>query len=295
MAKKSVPRKKAKVAASKKKLSMPKSTARKSLPAKRSRSGSRNSGRSARLRKGRVGAGFKNNAGLEFAAIPPGTFMMGASDTRETALIAIDECPVHKVTLPRQVYMSIYPVTQAQFVKVMGENPSVFKGDRLPVEGVTWEEAVAFCNKLSAKPQEKSAGRRYRLPTEAEWEYACRAGTKGIFSFGNDYAKLNEYGWYEANSDGKTHPVGQKKPNPWGLYDMHENVTEWCQDWYGDYPESPAADPKGPSAGTQRVGRGGDYQSYPAHCGSACRCSDWPAKRYSNQGWGFRVVCDVPA
>jgi len=118
---------------------------------------------------------------------------------------------------------------------------------------VSWEDAVEFCRKLSELPAERAAGFAYRLPTEAEWEYACRAGTTTAYSFGDDSAELGEYAWYAENSGGRTQPVGQKKPNPWGLYDMHGNVWEWCQDWHAAYPTGSVTDPTGPSSGSFRV------------------------------------------
>jgi eukaryotic-like serine/threonine-protein kinase len=143
----------------------------------------------------------------------------------------------------------VYEVTQGEYERVMGTNPSHFKGDpRLPVETVSWQDAMTFCERLSALPAERSAGRVYRLPTEAEWEYACRAGSTTIYSFGDSEGSLGDYAWYDSNSGSKTHPVGQKRPNAWGLYDMHGNVWEWCSDWYDGsyYASSPVDDPTGP-------------------------------------------------
>ena len=128
--------------------------------------------------------------------------------------------------------MGKYVVTQEQYEKVMGANPSHFKGAKNPVEKVSWDDAQDFCKKLSA-----TSGKTVRLPTEAEWEYACRAGSTTAYCFGDSENGLAEYAWYSSNSDGKTHPVGEKKPNAWGLYDMHGNVWEWCQDWYGGLPD----------------------------------------------------------
>jgi formylglycine-generating enzyme required for sulfatase activity len=132
--------------------------------------------------------------------------------------------------------MGVHEVTQAQYEQVMGVNPSQFKGANNPVETVRWEDAVGFCRNLSELPAEKAAGRVYRLPTEAEWEYACRAGTTTNYSFGYNDSDLGLYAWYAVNSGGRTHPVGGKKPNSWGLYDMHGNVWEWCQDRFAPYP-----------------------------------------------------------
>jgi formylglycine-generating enzyme required for sulfatase activity len=154
---------------------------------------------------------------------------------------------------------------------VMGTNPSNFKGSQNPVEKVSWDDAVEFCRNLSAMPAEKKAGYIYRLPTEAEWEYACRAGTTTEYSFGDSDSALGDYAWYDENSGRTTHPVGGKKPNPWGLYDMHGNVFEWCQDWHGDYPSGSVTDPTGAAVGSYRVYRGGSWDYYSGVCRSAIR------------------------
>ncbi|MDG2221300.1 MAG: formylglycine-generating enzyme family protein, partial [Rubripirellula sp.] len=166
-------------------------------------------------------------------------------------------------------------------------------GSQNPVETVSWEDAVEFCRKLSELPKEKAAGHVYRLPTEAEWEYACRAATTTKYSFGDDGSQLGEYAWLEGNADSKTHPVGEKNPNAWGLYDMHGNVFEWCQDWYGDYSSDMVTDPTGASAGSGRVIRGGCWSLSAEDCRSAIRDRDLPSYRYFFDG-GFRVAC-VPS
>ena len=196
--------------------------------------------------------------------------------------------------------MSKYEVTQAQYKAVMGTNPSHFKGDNNPVEQVSWNDVVAYCNKLTE--QEKAAGRlpvgyEYRLPTEAEWEYACRAGTTTAFSFGNDESQLGEYAWYRDNSGLTTHPVRQKKPNGWGLYDMHGNVGEWCQDFFfAKYPGGSVSDPQGPATGSgdhptgyDRVVRGGAWSYYAGGCRSADRGID-TGQGQRGRVWGFRPV-----
>jgi formylglycine-generating enzyme required for sulfatase activity len=183
--------------------------------------------------------------------------------------------------------MGVHEVTQAQYEQVMGVNPSEFKGANNPVETVTWDDAVEFCRRLSALPAEKAAGNVYRLPTEAEWEYACRAGTTTMYSFGDDESDLCDYGWSRENSDGKTHPVGSKLPNAWGLYDMHGNVWEWCQDWLGDYPRGSVTDPSGATSGSSRVYRGGSWDYTAEICRSAYRNGNVPSYRYFN--FGFRV------
>jgi formylglycine-generating enzyme required for sulfatase activity len=154
------------------------------------------------------------------------------------------------------------------------------------VESVTWEVAVEFCRKLSEKTR-----KAVRLPTEAEWEYACRAGTKTRFSFGDSDSVLGDYAWYASNSGGKAHPVGQKKPNPWGLYDMHGNVWEWCADWYEEYPSGAVTDPQGAASGSQRVSRGGFWDRGAGLCRAAFRARDNPGFRHASHG--FRVVVSV--
>jgi len=213
--------------------------------------------------------------GMEFKLIPAGKFTMGENDE------------AHEVTLTEPFMMGVHEVTQAQYEQVMKNNPSKFKGADHPVEMVTWHDAVEFCRKLSELPAEKAAGNVYRLPTEAEWEYACRAGTTTMYSFGDDESDLCDYGWSRENSDGKTHPVGSKLPNAWGLYDMHGNVWEWCQDWLGDYPRGSVTDPSGATSGSSRVYRGGSWDYTAEICRSAYRNGNVPSYRYFN--FGFRV------
>jgi formylglycine-generating enzyme required for sulfatase activity len=180
-----------------------------------------------------------------------------------------------------------------QYRAVTGANPSYFKGPNdLPVEQVSWEEAGAFCGKLNALEKEQLGDARYRLPTEAEWEYACRAGTETRFGFGDADAHLGEYAWFRRNSDGETHPVGQKQPNAWGLYDMHGNVWEWCWDWYDKeyYATLPAsaANPQGSSGAADRVVRGGSWFDFPRYCRAADRGRNTPGFRSFDVG--FRVA-----
>ena len=170
----------------------------------------------------------------------------------------------------------------------MGTKPSRFKGLQNPVEKVNWADAVEFCRKLSALPAEKSAGYVYRLPTEAEWEYACRAGTTTRYSFGDSDSELGDYAWYDKNSGRTTHPVGGKKPNAWGLYDMHGNVWERCQDWHGDYPSGSVTDPTGAVSGSYRVYRGGSWNFISDYCRSADRLRNSPDGR--SYYLGFRVL-----
>ncbi|MFM8215489.1 MAG: formylglycine-generating enzyme family protein, partial [Pirellula sp.] len=176
-----------------------------------------------------------------------------------------------------------------------GANPSYFQGEEIegsssnhPVEEVSWEDAVEFCKKLSDLPEEKAAGRVYRLPTEAQWEYACRAGSKTAYSFGESSKSLGDYAWFGDNSNNPTHPVGEKKANAWGLYDMHGNVWEWCSDCIGEYPNGAVSDPTGPRDGSFRVFRGGGWDSEAANCRSASRSRRNPSLRTGNVG--FRVA-----
>ena len=222
-----------------------------------------------------------DSIGMKFKLIPAGTFTMGDASGDD------DETP-HEVTLTKPFKMGVHEVTQDQYEQVMGVNPSDFKGANNPVEMVSWEEAVEFCRRLSELPAEKKAGNVYRLPTEAEWEYACRAGTTTMYSFGDDESKLGACDWYWENSGTKTHPVGGKKPNAWGLYDMHGNVLEWCQDWQGDYPSGSVTDPSGAASGSYRVFRGGCWYDAAVYCRSAYRRGDEPSGRYSGD-FGFRV------
>jgi formylglycine-generating enzyme required for sulfatase activity len=216
-----------------------------------------------------------NSIGMKLKLLPLGVFTMG------------DEGAEHEVRLTKPFMLGLHEVTQSQYERVMGKNPSKFKGANNPVEQVSWEDAVKFCQKLSALPAEKAAGRVYRLPTEAEWEYACRAGTTTKYSFGDDDTELGDYAWFRGNSGQTSHPVGGKKPNAWGLYDMHGNVFEWCQDWYGDYPGRTVTNPSGANSGSYRVLRGGSWFNAAEFCRSASRRRFKPSFRYDD--YGFRV------
>jgi formylglycine-generating enzyme required for sulfatase activity len=219
---------------------------------------------------------------LELNLIPAGQFLMGSTDFEEKR--DDDEGPLHQVIISRPFYMGINQVTQEQYEAVMGVNPSDFKGARNPVEEVSWYDAVAFCTILS-----ENAKQKVRLPTEAEWEYACRAGSRTRFSFGDDDDKLGDYAWYLDNSGRKARTVGLKKPNPWGLYDMHGNVWEWCSDWYADsYVNTANCDPQGPPNGSTRVLRGNSWISYAWGCRSALRYGYDPS--YRSNKFGFRVA-----
>jgi formylglycine-generating enzyme required for sulfatase activity len=191
--------------------------------------------------------------------------------------------------------MGKYEVTQEQYQAVMEKNPSNFKGAKNPVEQVSWSDATDFCRKLTDKVGQASPPvsprPAFRLPTEAEWEYACRAGSTTRFCFGDSDNGLDEYAWYTANSGSKTHPVGEKKANEWGLYDMHGNVWEWCGDWYDKYSAGAAKNPTGPSSGSFRVFRGGGWHYSAGYCRSAYRYANVPGGTYSSLG--FRAVVPI--
>ena len=218
-----------------------------------------------------------NSIGMQLVLIQPGEFMMGSPNSDSSA--ESDEKPQHEVRITKPFYLDKYQVTQEQWQAVMGGNPSMFEGPKNPVEQVSWHECQVFLDKLNEKYG--GAGGEFRLPTEAQWEYACRAGSKTRFSFGDDEERLVEYAWYESNSGGTTHPVGKKEPNAWGLYDMHGNVWEWCADWYdpGYYARSSADDPTGSEGGSGRVHRGGGWGYAGGRCRSAYRGSDGPGYR----------------
>ena len=222
---------------------------------------------------------------MKMVLIPAGHFLMGSPDSEQGHIK--EEGPQHEVTLSRPFYLGVTEVTQAQFQAVMGTNRSEFKGATNPVEMVSWYDATEFCKKLS-----EETGQAVRLPTEAELEYACRAGTATAFSFGDADSALGDYAWYSANSGDRPHPFGQKKPNAWGLYDMHGNLWEWCADWYGEYPKGAVTDPQGPASGKVRVLRCGGYFFNPKGCRSASRYFYLPDDRGTN--FGFRVVVSVP-
>ncbi len=217
----------------------------------------------------------------DFVEIPAGTFMMG-SDVG-------DESPVHEVRITAPFLMSKTEVTQAWWYVVMGNNPSYRKGADLPVEQVSWQDVQAFLDSLNVL---SGCDGCYRLPTEAEWEYAARAGTSTAYSFGDDASDLGEYGWYLENSGGGTQRVGTKSPNRWGLYDMHGNISEWVQDWYWPYPHSSVTDPTGPESGSFRVIRGGSLGGNAGSARSADRNFWRPDDR--SLGVGFRVLRTYP-
>jgi formylglycine-generating enzyme required for sulfatase activity/serine/threonine protein kinase len=250
-----------------------------------------------------------NSIGMELALIPRGSFLMGSPDTEPGRMP--QEGPLHRVLILTPFYLGIYPVTQAEYEAVMDFQAAQFApdygwGPDHPVKNVSWDDAVTFCRKLSALPAEKEAGRTYRLPTEAEWEYACRAGTTTPFGFdwgaalSSQQANFNGNYPYGAAVQGPyrkmTTPVGSFAPNAFGLYDMHGNVWEWCADWYeeGYYHHSPAESPSGPAEGFFRVLRGGAWSSKGKYCRSAFRNKGKPGRRvHSVPIVGFRVVAQI--
>lgn len=230
---------------------------------------------------------YTNSIGQTFKLIQAGTFIMGSPDDEGWS----DETQ-HQVTLTQSYYMQTTEVTQAQWEKMMGTKPSDFSGcPDCPVEEVSWNDVQDFIEKLN----QKEGTVKYRLPTEAEWEYASRAGSTTAFANGDitetGYGydpNLDAMGWYTYNSDNKTHEVAQKQPNAWGLYDMHGNVWERVQDWYGSYPSGAVTDPEGPSSGSDRVVRGGSWFSSAGYCRSAYRYVSSPVSDFNNLG--FRLL-----
>ena len=235
-----------------------------------------------------------NSLGMEFVLVPAGSFQMGCDKNFDDC--SDDELPRHSVTISKEFYLGKYEVTQEHWVAVMGSNPSKFKARTRPVEQVSWDDVQTFIRKLNAK----EGSQKYRLPTEAEWEYAARADSGGKWCFGDDESRLSQFAHYDQDYDqctsneSCTNPVGKLSANAWGLYDMHGNVWEWVQDWYGEnyYSNSPATDPTGPSSGSCRVFRGGSWDRYAQLCRSALRnCRD---PGYRNVDLGFRLARSLP-
>jgi len=223
---------------------------------------------------------------MELIWISPGTFIMG-SPTNEDGRFDC-EGPQTQVTISKGFWIGKYEVTQGQYQQVMEKNPSQYdNGLDAPVENVNWNDANEFCSKLQMRLSAALRGGDVRLPTEAEWEYACRAGTTS-----NYVGELQELAWFNVNSGGTTHPVGKKQPNAWGLYDMYGNVWEWCKDYYaGKLPGGTATDPQGPSSGSARALRGGSWDGRAVYCRSAFRAGREPTLRRNNVG--FRVVIEA--
>jgi formylglycine-generating enzyme required for sulfatase activity len=234
---------------------------------------------------------------VEMVLLKSGAFMMGDEDE-------VDAQP-HQVSVSA-FYMDKYLVTQKEYQRVMGKNPARWQGSANPIEQVRWSDAVRYCNKRSElaglepcydleKWQCDFSKNGFRLPTEAEWEYACRAGTKTAYFFGNDAGQLGKYAWFEDNSGGKPHPVGQKQANPWGIYDICGNVWEWCNDYYqvDYYQQSPSVDPRGPEQGESKVVRGGAWKFSAESCRSAYRYNENPGYTdvcFGYDIYGFRCV-----
>jgi formylglycine-generating enzyme required for sulfatase activity len=241
----------------------------------------------------------KSKSGIEMVLIPGGSFKMGSTNGKE------DEMPVREVAIDAFL-IDRYEMTQANFAKFEPINGSHFKGPDRPVEMVRWDDAVLYCNWRSKDEglepcyDEESfvcnfAASGYRLPTEAEWEYACRAGTTAEYNFGSDNRQLGQYAWFADNADKQTHPVGEKKPNAWGLYDMYGNVAEWCNDVYDKdyYKDGSTSNPRGPKEGAKRVLRGGAWNSRADDCRSARRVGEIPGSQdacFARDAIGFRCV-----
>jgi len=223
---------------------------------------------------------------MEFVLIGPGSFIMGSDENTGDG----DESPQHKVTISQPFYLGKYEVTQEQWEAVVGGHPSKFKGPTRPVDTVSWND----CQQFLAKLQEKT-GRRFALPTEAQWEFACRAGTTTLWNFGHTPEPATDYAWIGVNAGGTTHPVGEKKPNPWGLYDMNGNVGEWCADWYAkhSYDGGEVTDPLGPAAGDARILRGGAWGDQPDNARSASRNCIGPDIGHGGTGLRCVMLADV--
>jgi len=226
-----------------------------------------------------------DGAQLELVLIPAGRFDMGSAPPEEAR--ENDEGPVRRVTISKPFYLGRFEVTQTQWKALMRRTRSDFKGADLPADTVRWAEAVEFCTRLSEREHET-----FRLPTEAEWEYACRAGSTTRYSFGDDASFLVQHAWFNTNSNHRTHPVGRKAANAFGLHDMHGNVWEWCSDWYDNYLSDATVDPTGSPDGCSRVLRGGSWFCTPGSCRSANR--GWNTPHIQDNDVGFRVVMECP-
>lgn len=236
-------------------------------------------------------AEHKNFMGISFVKIEPGCFQMGLDRTiKEVQASSKSEMPSHKVCIDKPFYLGETEITQKQWQEVMDKNPSKFKSQYRPVEKVSWDDVQEFIKRLNAK----EGGNLYRLPSEAEWEYAARAGSSTLYSFGDSAGSLEDYAWFgNKGYGGDTHEVAQKKANDWGLYDMHGNVWEWVQDWYdpGYYSTSPANNPTGPNTGQYRVYRGGSWVGSAINTRSSVRFSGLPVTRSNDIG--FRLLKQI--
>lgn len=216
----------------------------------------------------------ENSIGMRFIQVQPGEFLMG-SPPQEPGRFAGEQ--QHTVRITKAYWLGMEEVTEKQFLAVYGPNPVPPEHLNAPLAGLSWYDADEFCRKLSALKAEQEAGRHYRLPTEAEWEYACRAGTTTVYSWGDDPAKADDYAWLAANSELAKKRVGSRQANPWGFYDLHGNVWEWCSDWYQDFTPEAAVDPAGALTGEYRVLRGGAFDSPRSYLRSAIRIPWEPA------------------
>jgi formylglycine-generating enzyme required for sulfatase activity len=232
---------------------------------------------------------LENSIGIRLVKIMPGEFLMGSPESEPNRF----ECErQHKVRITKAFWIGVEEVTTDQYSNVLNRSPRSVQDGNHPEHHVSWHDAEEFCRKLSELESEKSAGRSYRLPTEAEWEFACRAGTQTTFFWGEDSSAAPEYAWYLSNSDRLPKRVGSRKPNQRGLHDMSGSVWEWCSDWYSELPSEEQTDPQGPSTGEQRVVRGGAFDSTLGYIRSASRAPADPSFLTVNQGHdiGFRVV-----
>ncbi|MEZ6063766.1 MAG: formylglycine-generating enzyme family protein [Planctomycetaceae bacterium] len=238
-----------------------------------------------------IGAVEVNSIGMAFAPIPAGTFRMG---TEESDPLRQDGESAHTVTLSNAFRLGVFAVTQQQYQRVMQSYSPALPDGRYPAVMVSWDVAVEFCKRLSNLPEELAAGRSYRLPTEAEWEYACRAGTSTAYSCGNDPVVLRDYSWFHDNALQRPHPVGEKLPNAWSLYDMHGNVFEWCRDSMAEYPSAAIVDPVTTGPGDVRVARGGSWYCLSSQLVRSAVRHGFRRSERTNY-IGFRVILEIPS
>jgi formylglycine-generating enzyme required for sulfatase activity len=228
------------------------------------------------------------NVMLKLVLVPAGRFVMGSPATEKGRQ---DNEVQHEVTITKPFYIGVYKVTQAQYQRIMGKNPSTYKGASFPVAATSWEDATEFCKRVSEKTH-----RTVALPTEAQWECMCRAGTATAYSFGADHTRLGAYSWGVFNWGGRMHPVGRKRPNAFGIYDVHGLMWEWARGFYGDYDPAKKIDPEDPTSGSEHVARAGTYRSRPPFLRSAIRIAATVTEGAKEEGadrFGFRVEVDV--